>query len=75
MQVGWHALIVAINLADNQSMFLLLKDLSMSRNTGLTTVAVLAASLEAVRESTTEGRASWEIYFPELLIVESGIIE
>ena len=66
---------MAINLADNQSMFLLLKDLSMSRNTGLTTVAVLAASLEAVRESTTEGRASWEIYFPELPIVESGITE
>ena len=75
MRVGWHALIGAINLADNQSILLLLKDLFMSRNTALITVAVLAASLEAVHESTTEGRGFWEIYFLELLIAESGITE
>jgi hypothetical protein len=74
MRAGWHALIVAINLADNQSI-LLLKDLFMSRNTALTTVAVLAASLEAVRGNTTEGRGFWEIYFLELLIVGFWITE
>ena len=75
MRVGWHALIVAINLAGNQSMLLLLKDLFMSRNTGLITVAVLAVSLEAVRGNTTKGRAFWETYFLELQIMESGITE
>ena len=75
MQVGWHALIVAINLADNQSMFLLLKDLYMSRDMALIMVAVPAASLEAARGNTTGGRASWETYFLELQIMESGIIE
>ena len=75
MRVGWHALIVAINLADNQSILLLLKDLFMSRNTGLITVAVLAVFLEAVRENITEGRAFWEICFPELLTIKSRITE
>ena len=56
-------------------MLLLLKDLFMSRNTGLITVAVLAVSLEVVRVNTTKGRAFWETYFLELQIMESGIIE
>jgi len=72
MRVGWHALIVAINLTA-QLPLLLHKDLFMSRNTGLIMVAVLAASSEAARENITEGRAFWEICFPELLTIRSGI--
>jgi hypothetical protein len=47
----------------------------MSRSTDLITVAVLAVSLEAVRENTTKGRVFWETYFLELQIIESGITE
>jgi hypothetical protein len=65
---------VAINLAVSHPLHLL-KDLYMSRNMAHITVAVLVASLEAIRGSTTEGRVFWEICFPELLIVKLGITE
>ena len=65
---------MATNLAVSHPL-LLLKELFMSRNMGIITVVVPAASLGVIQENITEGRGSWEVSFLELLIVKSGVIE
>lgn len=65
---------MATNLAVSH-LLPLLKELFMSRNMGIITIVVRAASLVVIQEDITEGRGSWEVSFLELLIVKSGVTE
>jgi hypothetical protein len=65
---------VATNLAVSHPL-LLLKGLFMSRNMGIITVVVPAASLVVIQGNITKGRGFWEVSFLELLIVKSGVTE